>query len=115
MNGNGIEPVVQMGTLESLLTGRSYEEVTALHPAGHDLAVRDGGERMVLRLQDSLAEELAAASDDRLTRVAAPWSETEEFWGQADPDDLAFFLRELGRLARQAHASGQHLYCWLSV
>jgi hypothetical protein len=113
--GNGIEPVVQMGTLEGLLTGRSYDDVMAANPGGIKVAVRDGGERLVMRLTDSLTEALATASDDRLTEVAVPWSQTEEFWGQGDPQDLGSFLLELAQLARTAQLRGERLYCWLSV
>lgn len=115
MSDSGIDPVVQMGTLEELLTGRSAEDVAADERAGTDLAVRDGGERLVLTLTDGLSAALVTASDERLAEVAVPWSRTEEFWGGADPDDLAGLLRDLAGLARRADAAGHRPYCWVCV
>jgi hypothetical protein len=111
----GIDPVVQMGRLEELLTGRPYDEIAAERRSGQPLAIRDGGERVVLALADSLTNALAEASPERLAEVAAPWSRTEEFWGSADPDMLTELLRDLAGLAGRAHASNQRLYCWICV
>ena len=44
----GIDPLVQMGTLEGLPTGRGYEAIVAGPRAGQSLASRGGGERMVV-------------------------------------------------------------------
>ena len=115
VSGNGIEPVVQMGTLEALLIGRSYDEVMESHPGGQMVAMRDGGERLVVRLSDTLANALAGATDQELAQVAVPWSQTDEFWGQGSPDVLAGFLGELAELARHARGNSEHLYCWLCV
>ena len=79
----GIDPVVQGGTLEELLTGRTYEEIEQDPRWGQSLAVRDGGERLVLTVTDGLIDALAQASPERLASAAVPWSQTEEFWGQA--------------------------------
>jgi hypothetical protein len=38
----GIDPLVQLGTLEALLTGRDYEQIVAGPRAGQALAIRDG-------------------------------------------------------------------------
>ncbi|NIK56933.1 hypothetical protein [Kribbella shirazensis] len=107
----GIDPVVQMGTLEALLTGRPYDASAV----GQPLAIRDGGERVVLALADSLTIALAEACPERLAEVAVPWSRTEEFWGSADPDTLTEILRDLAGLAGRAQAASQRLYCWISV
>lgn len=111
----GIDPMVQMGTLESLLTGRAYEEVAGQPRSGHTVADRYGGERVVCTLTDSLATALAEADPETLAQVAEPWSKTEEFWGQADPEALTGVLSELAALARHARESGQRLYCWVCV
>ena len=110
-----IDPVVQLGTLEELLTGRPYDDVVDDPRSGHAVAVRSGGERLVLTLTDSICAGLASADDDFLEQVAGPWSETEEFWDAADPRILADFLKELSGLARRAEASGKRLYCWVCV
>jgi hypothetical protein len=111
----GIDPVVQLGTLEELLTGRPYDDVMDDPRSGHALADRDGGERLVLTLTEPLSTALATASDETLEQVAIPWSETEEFWNAADPALLADFLKDLAGLARRSKASGQELYCWVCV
>jgi hypothetical protein len=111
----GIDPVMQMGILEELLTGRPYDDVMADPRGGQDLAVRDGGAGVVLTLTDQLASALAAASEDVLASVAQQWALAEEFAGRGDPEALLAFLVRLGALARRAEGSGQRLYCWLRV
>ncbi len=111
----GIEPVVQLGTLEELLTGRPYDDIVADPRSGEAVAVRHGGELLVLTLSDTLVAALATATDSRLAEVAVPWSRTEEFWGEGDPDELTDFLRDLSALARRAQERGQRLYCWVCV
>jgi len=115
VSGNGIDPVVQMGTLEELLTGRSFHDITFDPRSGHLVADRDGGELLVVTLTDALSTALASASDEDLEQAAVPWSETEEFWDAVDPAVLAGFLKDLAGLARRAEASGQGLYCWVCV
>ncbi|MFJ4267902.1 hypothetical protein [Paenarthrobacter nicotinovorans] len=115
VSGNGIDPVVQLGTLEELLTGRPFDDVMDDPRSGQALADREGGERLVLTLTEPLCTALATASDEALEQVAIPWSETEEFWNAADPALLADFLKDLAGLARRSEASGQRLYCWVCV
>ena len=112
-DGGGIEPVVHLGTLEELLTGRTFDEVLDDGPTS-PVADRNGGEELVLRLTDELARALAEASDSRLDEVAVLWSQTDELEG-ADPADLATFARGLSVLARRARDEGGHVYCWLSL
>ncbi|MGH3346362.1 MAG: hypothetical protein ACRDO4_05225 [Nocardioides sp.] len=109
----GIEPTVQLGTLEELLTGRAYDDI-AVDP-GQVVASRDAGRCMVVSVSDELVTALAASSDGRLAEVVVPWSQTEEFWGDADPADLHAVLRDLAALARRAQNEGLRLYCWVSV
>ncbi|MBC6461423.1 hypothetical protein [Actinomadura sp. HBU206391] len=112
----GIDPVVQMGTLEALLTGRPYKEVIRDPRQGDELRrSAEAAEHGVATLTDSLAAALADADQRRLAEVAVPWSETDEFWGQADPEILAGFLGELADLARRARDAGHRLYCWWSL
>ncbi|MFL6174756.1 MAG: hypothetical protein ACJ716_17840 [Marmoricola sp.] len=114
LDGNGIEPTVQMSSLEALLTGRDVAEVFDQN-LNVDLVVasRDGGEALVVRLPDALTSALAGASEAQLRDAAVPWSRTEEFSGAADPTDLAEWLVDLADFVREG--SGEHLYCWLSV
>lgn len=113
--GDGIDPVVQMGTFEELLTGRAYDDIVEDPQSGRTVADRDGGERLVLTLTDRLRDALAAASPERLAELAVPWSQTEEFCGQGDPEVLATFLNSLAGLARQAQDKHERLYCWVCV
>lgn len=110
----GIDPVVQLGTLESLLTGTPYDDVTEDPRAGLNLAMSEDYDQIVITVTDALATALAAVDDARLAEVAVPWSQTDELAG-ADPADLAGFLRELAALARGAEASGHRLYCWVCI
>lgn len=107
----GIEPFVQIGTLEEILTGRPYDRIAAAQP--DPVASIDGGEVLVTRLTDTVVTALADLDDPRLPEVAARWAATEEFWGATDPAALADLLRALRGLA--AGRGTAALYCWLSV
>lgn len=111
----GIEPVVQLGRLEALLTGVDYDVVTRNPRQGHAVAVRRDGEVLVISLTDELHAALAAAPESRLREVAVPWSQTDEFWGQGEPSILAEALIELAGLARRAATRAERLYCWICV
>jgi hypothetical protein len=111
----GIDPMVKMGTLEELLTGTSYDEITGRPRYGKELAADDWGSPSVLTVADELQTALTDATDDQLMAVAVPWSQTEEFDGDGDPDILTAFLRELAVLARTAGERGERLYCWVSL
>ncbi|MFI5832202.1 hypothetical protein ACIA5A_00790 [Micromonospora sp. NPDC051300] len=111
----GIEPVVQLGTLETILTGVDYDVVAENPRQGHAVAVRRDGEVLVVSLTDELCAALADAPESRLHEVAVQWSATEEFRGRAEPSILAGVLVELAGLARRAAARGERLYCWVCV
>ena len=115
VSAKGVDPLVQLGTLEALLTGREYELIVAERRAGRPLAIRHGGGRMVVTLTDQLQAALAAADRQQLASVAVPWSQTDEFWGRGDPEDLASLLRELAELAHRARGRGERMYCWVCV
>jgi hypothetical protein len=108
----GIDPVVQLGKLESLLTGADYETVVANPRSGFPVAIRDEGERLVLTITDELQDALADASPEQLEAAAVPWSQIEEFPGDVKPEGLASFLAEFAQLARGALENGDRLYCW---
>ncbi len=114
LSDTGIDPVVQAGTLENLLTGRAFDEILAAN-AGAQVAVRDGGQRLVMKVSDGLVDALSTATADSLANVAEPWSHTEEFWDAGNPEELAGFLSELAALARHARGEGQSVYCWTCV
>lgn len=111
----GIDPVIQLGTLEALLTSRDYDQIVAGPRAGKSLAIRDGGERVVVILTDELQNALAAADDAQFASIAVLWSQTEEFWGRGDPQMLEGLLNELAELARRARSRDERPYCWICV
>jgi hypothetical protein len=108
----GVDPVVLMGSLEELLTGRTFEEILD-DPTSGPVAARGGGERAVVRLTSSLTRALAESDEERLAALALPWSRAREFWGRGDADALAALLRSLASVAREAQADGQAIYCWV--
>lgn len=110
----GVDPVVQMGTLEEILTGRSFDEILDSH-APTPVAERDGGQRLVSKVSDGLVDALATATPESLTEAARPWSQTEEFWGAGDAEVLAELLAELSDLALHARANGESVYCWSCI
>jgi hypothetical protein len=110
----GVEPTVQMGTLDEILTGTPFEEVLA-DTTTAIIAERDGGERLVVRLSTRLQAALAATDAERLKDAAVPWAATDEFFGLGDPEELGDRLVELSALARTAERLGQRMYCWLCV
>jgi len=110
----GIEPVVLMGQLEGLLTGRSVREV--LGDPGHSpVAERGGGERLVIPIGERLEGALVSLDETRVPEIAASWAKAEEFWGRVGPTDLVTPLTQLVALAQRARAESQHVYCWMSV
>lgn len=116
VSGNGIDPLVQMGTLEALLTGRDYDAILQGHiHAGMIVASRGGGQRLVVTLTGELQAALSQANHARLADIAVPWCQTEEFSGQGDPDLATSWLGELAGLARRANTRGERLYCWVCV
>src|SRR5512139_712860 len=111
----GVDPAVQMGTLEEILTGRSFTDVIN-DPRAADVvgSGEEGDEHGVVTLTDTLAAALATIDRERVPGVALEWSRTEEFWGDADPATLAGFVTEMADLAGRAAGRGHRLYCWWS-
>jgi hypothetical protein len=109
----GVDPVVQAGTLEEILTGRSFDEI--LDSLADPVAERDNGERLVLKVSDGLVDALAASTPESLAEAARPWSRTEEFGGVGDPVTLSELLIELADLARYARDRGDSVWCWTCV
>jgi hypothetical protein len=115
VRAQGIDPLVQLGTLEALLTERAYEQIVTGPRAGRPLAAQDSGESLIVTLTDELQAALADADDDVLAAVAVPWSQSDEFSGQGDAQSLAGLLQGLAELARRARAKNERMYCWVCV
>ncbi|MDX8035116.1 hypothetical protein SK803_33305 [Lentzea sp. BCCO 10_0856] len=107
-----LDPVVVMGKLEELLTGRPYDDVVRDERSGQLVAMEGDGELLVLTVTDGLRDGLHQASD--LSDVAVAWAQIEELqrW---DPVELAEILHELQALAQKAVSKDERLYCWVCV
>ena len=111
---DGIEPVVMIGRLEHLLTGRPLADV--FHDQRfHQVATGDDGEQVVWGLSEALRNALATSDREQLEDVARRWSETEELSGRGEATVLAEQLSRLADLARTALEQGRLLFCWVSV
>lgn len=115
LSTTGVDPVVQMGKLEALLTGVSYDDIRGGPRRGHAVAERGGGEKVVVILTDELQVVLSTATSDQFAAVAGPWSQIDEFFGHGDSEALTYLLLELSDLAQQARQRGERLYCWICV
>jgi hypothetical protein len=115
VHGGEIDPVVMLGTLEELLTGLTFAEQLSDKSSGKTLAVRNEGERVVVRVRDALVSALAHAPASKLAEVAGPWSQTEEFWGRGDPEQLLEFLGKLQLLSGRTAEAGTGVYSWICV
>ena len=114
LEAKGVDPVVNLGMLESIITGRSWREIFDKPEHGTVLVHDDEGCRLVVTVSEELRALLTVAAPGQLAEWVIPWSQTEEFRG-ASPGSLAPFLGELAALARRASARGEHLYCLISV
>lgn len=111
LDGGGIDPLVELGSLEEILTGRTFDDI--LDDEWDPVAEGDG-DVVVVRISPHLERALVDVTDARLAEAAVPWSATEELEG-SDPADLAAFAQRLAALARRARDEGGHVYCRSSV
>ncbi|MGW4196242.1 hypothetical protein [Streptomyces sp. NPDC005004] len=112
-----VDPVISIAWLEAIMTGCGYEEAGGRPRAGRLLSepAEEGGS-FVVSLTDTLTTALASASRDDLARCAEPWSKTDELRQLGMSVEVtAGVLEALAGLARRAHASGRHLYCWWAL
>jgi hypothetical protein len=101
-----------MGTLDEILTGRSFDDVLD-DPSGHEVSSTESA--WVWSLPTALQDALASSDDDRLRSAASAWVQTEEFAGQADASDAADALFALARMVRSGRDAGARLYCWVAL
>jgi hypothetical protein len=109
--GNGIEPVVTLGMLEELLTGKTFDQQLADPVSRPLIASGDDDNPVIIKLGDGFVRALAGADRSGLDGLAVPWSQIDELGGMAAPAPLADFLRRLQDLARTATSEG--IYCWI--
>jgi len=113
LSTKGIDPAITMGTLESIITDRSYDEVTAAPRHCHPLTDTDA-DAFVVTVTDALRDAVAAADDQHLRQVAQRWADTDELAG-VTPEDLVQLLDRFAVLARDAVDRGHHMYCWWAL
>ncbi|MFD8571851.1 hypothetical protein [Streptomyces sp. NPDC059639] len=113
--GNGIDPAVMIAHLEALLTGRDYEEVRAQSRQCALVAQEGDCAVIVTTLTDGVRDALAGAEPWELRSAAVAWGRTEGFDGDEAEDELTALVESFAELARLARASGQRLYCRVSM
>jgi hypothetical protein len=99
-----------LGTLESIMTGCSYDAVT--DQPRHCHPITDASqEAFVVTVTDTMRDALAHADAGHLSAAARAWARTDELRGVA-AQDLLKLLEAFAALARRAVEHGQRLYCW---
>jgi hypothetical protein len=110
-----MEPTMWMGKLEGLLTGRSFDDILT-DPTGKVVAMRGGGNRVIVPATSNLQSALLGLPDERLDEIASEWAEPDEFYGTGtDRAVAAGALRDLVALVRAGRDRGETLYCWVCV
>jgi hypothetical protein len=112
VDAKGVDPEVLMGQLQSLLTGVAYDIESSTSEL---VELREDGALVVVRMSESWQSALAMANHPAIVAAAGPWSECEEFWGGADPEELEYLVVDLVALAREAAGRGERVYCWICV
>ena len=106
-----VDPVVDLGNLESFLTGPPHDAVVALPRRSRAVSDVSSGEveQVIVAVTDSLRDALATASTASLDEAGTRLAATEELAG-FDPAGVTDFVHRLAGLARRA--DGWHLYCY---
>lgn len=108
----GIDPV-KLGTLHSILTGQSFDELLELYDPV--VTVSDEGPWVTL-VPAELVTRLAALDEAGRTEVAQQWANTEEFLLEGwDESDVASVLDSISSLAEKAVTSEQALFLWMCL
>ncbi|HEX3658862.1 MAG TPA: hypothetical protein VHV55_23920 [Pirellulales bacterium] len=74
----------------------------------------DGGERIVLKLPDSLVTYLVESSEQAVEAVGVRWAATGEM-SQFSQGQIQDYLGRLSALAKLARSDGRSLYLWVCV
>lgn len=112
---DAVDASVQAATLFALLAGDPIERITEDSSWARLVSAPEHESAWVVSMPQTFADALAAASDERLVEVVGPWSQTEEFWGAGDPEQLLTVLHALRELARTARERGEQMYCWMAL
>jgi hypothetical protein len=118
-----VDPYVLLGELVAHAAGRrfSIEEIQPLIAQRIDDTEEPiPGDRILVRVDDTWAAQLASIADEQLVSLAASWS-SSEYWIGARTDDadiaeLADFIGELRSVARAVDpAAGEGMFAWAIV
>jgi hypothetical protein len=111
-DANGMEPVVVMGKLEAILTGRDYDQVCENPRQG--LMIANDRRNSVFAVTEELRDALAVSGDGRLRMAAEELAPTKEI-AAVDAEGVAGVVNavlELGDIARIARLRSEGMYCW---
>lgn len=119
----GYDGIVNMSTLEELLTGVPYDRLEQDPRWGGEVSEDPAPENCgVVSVTDTLRDALAAASEETLETIVSAWAQTEELAPddggaptEADLDQHLTFLKKLRNLAARAHGRGHHLYWYFRM
>ncbi|KOG33057.1 hypothetical protein [Streptomyces resistomycificus] len=109
----GVDPIVDLLTVEFVLTGRPASVIKADPRHGHLVATVGEGDVVSVSLTDAFRDELASVDREFLNDVARSWASSGRFSTPPDEDHLADFLQQLAALAERAVGQGHGLYCWI--
>lgn len=100
--------LVELYTLETVITGTDYTELLAADKK-RPIAMWPKPFRAIIRIRDELTERLALMDSQAISTASQTWNATEEFIEQdrTDAFELISYLVEASRGARVRHA---HLY-----
>ncbi|WP_031074375.1 hypothetical protein [Streptomyces sp. NRRL WC-3742] len=100
---------------ESILTGRSFEELVEADEPAVVADPSDGEGPMVLAASKALQDALAAADLPRLVEVSELWVQERAAKGEVFDREVATkILGDLAGLARSVGGRGSSLYCWVA-
>ncbi|MEU8813097.1 hypothetical protein [Actinoplanes sp. NPDC048796] len=104
------------------LIGFIRDEPWHPHIVDDHLIWPEGGEQdtshegpWVTILDNETRDTLAAVPADRVPSLAVQWSAIEELQPNTDPQYFAELITELSALATRAQATGDSLFCWMSL
>lgn len=108
-----VDPVATLGSLEEILTGRSFTQ--RLHDASYreEVAGTLDGDESVIRIDRPFVRAVADAETADLLGLVAAWAQADDdLHGATDLEALRGFLFDFQRLCSEADESGD-LYCWV--
>ncbi|MEV6212010.1 hypothetical protein [Kitasatospora sp. NPDC051914] len=109
----GVDPVVDLLTVEFVLTGRPASVIRSDPRYGRLVAEVGEGDVVSVSLTETLRDALASADREFLEDLAGSLARSMRFPAPADAGHLADFLRQLAALAERAADRGHGLYCWI--